>query len=241
MNITKRLAQIVALAATLAIVPCAGFAATVWDLANDFSTSTNPNGVWTYGTTPTLNGAFTLFTTSFNHGGLQIWASVPEVLPIVGYNPTGSLINAYGTVVVPANSTLLHPGAAGEYAVVQWTAPAAGDYNLSTLFSPLDVVGTTTDVHVFSGSTELFGGFVTGVYGSSNSQAYSNILTGLNTGDVLSFAVGKNANGNANDYYYDSTGLKVNITSVPEPGVMTMLTGLMSAGTLFSFRRLKRS
>src|SRR5882724_9178252 len=35
---------------------------TAWDVALDFSNSCNPTGQWSYGSTPTLGGAFTLFT-----------------------------------------------------------------------------------------------------------------------------------------------------------------------------------
>ena len=36
--------------------------ATSWDVARDFSNSCNPIGQWSYGSTPTLGGSFTLFT-----------------------------------------------------------------------------------------------------------------------------------------------------------------------------------
>ena len=36
---------------------------TVWNVAKLYSSDKNPNGLWTYGSSPTLTGAFTAYAT----------------------------------------------------------------------------------------------------------------------------------------------------------------------------------
>ena len=54
----------------------------------------------------------------------------------------------------------LHPGPGGEYAVVRYVAPEAGEASIDAVFTGLDIFGTTTDVHVLLNGNALFDGLV---------------------------------------------------------------------------------
>ena len=240
MNILGRLMMVSALAAVVTLTPCAVFASP-WNLADDFSKGNTPESAWSYGSTNTLYSTFNKFSgTAWDHenAGLKIWSSAPEVLPFVAYNPTDKPITVYNTVYMPSLAVLMHPGAAGQYAVVNWTAPAVGDYSINAVFSPLDVHGTSTDVHIFSGSTPYFNGIVHDIYGTAK-VSDSQFVKYMTAGQVLSFAVGMDNKGNNEDYYWDSTRLDLKITSVaPEASSLAMLLpGLLPLGIVLKRRK----
>lgn len=98
-----------------------------------------------------------------------------------------------------------HPGPKGEYAVVRWTAPKPGEYQIHARFTGLDGVGTTTDVHVLAQGRELFGD-VLNLNGKGRETAYQGTVR-LAAGEPVDFVVGY---GNGS-YTYDTTGLSLKI------------------------------
>lgn len=119
-----------------------------------------------------------------------------------------------------------HPGPNGENAVVRWTVPAAGTYNVNVTFTGADTNGTTTDVAVYHGTTtqtkKLFGADVlgycglppssiVGCSGASPIQHFSGEIV-VAAQDTIDFSVGYGING----YGYDTTGLDVVITPVAD-------------------------
>ncbi|RYY12318.1 MAG: hypothetical protein EON55_12550, partial [Alphaproteobacteria bacterium] len=103
--------------------------AAVYDAVADFSTASTPNGVWSYGYgTAGVGGlSFTAFTTANSSFGSPAW-NLPG-LPLVGQAYTG------GTVAVPASDLWLHPGNADDLsAIVRFTAPVSGVYDLSAVW-----------------------------------------------------------------------------------------------------------
>ena len=189
--------------------------AATYDAAVDFSPTTNPNGVWTYGSTATLGGFFTSYTATSVVAGLDYWGTLPAVF----HNPTASPIN-YATIVVGPGELGLHPGFSGEYSVVRFTAPSAGSYSLLGRFVGVDCCFTTTDVHVILNSVAIFDG---GVIGFGTVSQYTNTLA-LSSGDLVDFAVGYGGNG----YFDDSTTLsailsQIGETTAPEPSMFPVL------------------
>jgi hypothetical protein len=219
-----------------------------FNAAADFSTTSNPNGVWSYGTTgPTLTGPFTLFsTTNFNLGGANGWngwvgteTAFGGSFPLVSKNTTSMTLTPPNTVLLPGEM-IVHPGpdpafgGDSAYAVVRFTAPTAGIFSLDTVFegrSPTDQgfpAGTTTDVHILLNGVALFNGEVNG-FGPASDQSFESSLD-LHVGDRLDFAVGVGSNGS---FLNDSTGLDATISNaVPEPSTFTMTVILATCSGL---------
>jgi hypothetical protein len=186
-------------------------------------TNSNPNGVWSYGYTNTLGGSLTLFTDFFTdpdpeaRGQAAGWreSAVDDFLGVYKTFTPGTL--------------LLHPGAAGQYSVLRFTAAFTGTYSLNGVFSGFDAA--TTDVHVLLNGTSLFDGTIAGL---GATQAFAD-LQDLSAGSTLDFVVGTGGNGSGND----ATGLTLQVEStVPEPATI----GLMMAGLvgIFSSARLRK-
>ncbi len=216
--------------------------AQTWNLFNQFSTTTNAAGAWRYGSAPALSGAFTPFTVSASnvdgvHPGLTGWqtSGTPLLTPIVAINTSGASIND-GNVVLPTGVVLLHgEGLGPKAAVVQWTAPTTGTYQLTSSFAGAQI-NMKANIGVFNNGSSIFAGLING---NGDALNFSSLLT-LTAGSVLSFAVnrdGPEGNGFAGNW----TALAVNITSVnsvvPEPATYALMVTGLAVLALFSRRR----
>jgi RHS repeat-associated protein len=190
------------------------FTAPTYDASAQFSGNVNPNGPWTYGSTPGRGGVFTPYPFPGQQSGLPTWfLTAPTsgtTFPLLSFNNTG--VQTISGAILPPNTLLLHPGAAGENSVLRWTAPTTGTYLVQGRF--FAVTNTTTDVAVLlNSSTTLLSGNVNGT-GTSTSGVPFTLVKTLNAGDHLDFSVGFGTNGNnAND----STGFTVTITQAGDP------------------------
>jgi len=204
----------VALIATVGAAQAASF-----DAFTDFSTASNPNGVWTYGFETTLGGALTLYD---QPSGTTVWRH--------------SVVQSLGAPADFITSTTagFHPGPNDEFSIFRFTTPSAGTYSLSSSFSPLDT--TTTDVHVLRDGVQIFGGIVD----ASHSPTFSTLLT-LGAGETIDFAVGFGENQN---FFSDSTALTATlrtVEAVAEPGTLVLLgTGLIALSRS-AWRRRRQS
>jgi hypothetical protein len=205
-----------------------------YDATADFSPTSNPNGVWSYGYSTTLGGTFNLYTSSGNFlnpngtpTGLDSWdKNIGLGNPAVIHNGTNAPILIDGTALYKPGQLGLHPGPDGEDSIVRFTASATTTYSLTSSFSGLDEVGTTTDVHVFVNGVSIYNNLING-FGAVDNFASS--LT-LNAGDHVEFVVGYGSNSN---YQFDSTGLSATFSTVPEPSsvVLVAIAGVVLAGT----------
>ncbi len=234
MNIRQTLFGLAALCAASsghALGPVAGY-----DLATDFSVAQNPNGVWSYGYSSTLGGTFTTFSDSLvAPSGLMTWwnpAIASLGTPSAYYNPTQNLIGPPGSPRYAPGEAGFHPGP-DTLAIYRFTAPAAGSYSIDATFFVQDVSPTGTDVHVQrNGSINLYTDRLA-YGGSGNVATYSGTVT-LASGGTVDFVVG-----NAGNYFFDSTGIGVQISAVPEPQTYALLAvGLGLVG--FAVRRKQR-
>jgi hypothetical protein len=209
-----------------------------WNLADDFKISSNPSGQWSYGSTPSVGGAFTVFARTaqipyqVSHGAVAEWVGTYfsgfELFPYVTkfYGDPGTTVSVTnacnavtcsienpGVTIVErsADGVGVHPAPPGlGYATIRWTAPASNTYFFTVSFFSIDVnVGATTDVHVLRNSVSLFSGFVNGI-GSVQNWSTGTAGIALTAGDVIDLVVGPNG-----DFGSDSTGVDAEIQQGP--------------------------
>ena len=213
--------------------------AQIWNLADDFSINSNPSGQWSYGSTDTVGGAFTIFTRTaqipyqVSHGAVAEWVGTYfsgfELFPYVAkfYGDPGTTVsvtnacNAVSCSIENPGATIIqrsaggvdvHPAPPGQgYATLRWTAPKSTTYVMSvSFFSVVVGGGATTDVHVQRNHVSLFDGDVNGM-GSVQNWFSGTAGIALNAGDVIDLVVGPNG-----DYFSDSTGVDATIQQLPE-------------------------
>ena len=189
-----RFLSTLALAATIAVSASAyASPVTSYNAVNDFSTSSNPNGAWTYGTgamgAHNAGSGFTAFTvsgSSWDNSGYAYWAGTSNGLPVVGYNTTGAMPGTGGltTVSVPQSELWMHPGSdPSADSIILFTAPAAGTYYLNSEFTGRSSsgVGNGVIVGVYLNGVLLNGATLNGTFGDSSH--FRDALT-LAAGDV---------------------------------------------------------
>jgi len=196
--------------------------ADVYDPAADFSFVDNPAGPWTYGYTTVLDGSMTRYEFSGVNNGLLTWALNNSLTPGVFMNPDDVDKNLFSTVF-RARQINLHPGPAGEYSVVRFTAQTSGIYELVSSFNMRSSAGTAfTSNDVLLNGSSFFKSAVLGF----NAQADFSQTILMSAGDKLDFIVGPNGS-----YTGDTTELRVTLVPVPEPGnYALLLAGLVIVG-----------
>jgi hypothetical protein len=153
-------------------------AAPLYDAVADFSTTQNPNGVWTYGSGS--GSAFTPFTQTLPSAwvGHDIPAATAQQ-----FNTTSA------SITLDTGRLRLLPTVAGlpnnltQDATVRWTAPAAGSYSIiAHLESLAGAGGTSPVVTLYQNNTSL----ETAALSSGFPLDFNRTLT-FNTGDTLDF------------------------------------------------------
>lgn len=202
------------LALTIALCGAASTASAdvSWDAVGDYSASSNPNGVWSYGYS--ILGTLVLLpvTDGFCNGlkSLTCWI-VPggaTRAPLVGKNvgkrpiPFGGETPFDGGGEIPVGTLHMHPGPFGEQAVVTFTAPADGSYRFVGSFQAIDRTPTGVEVTVVAGHSTR--ARVSAVLDAFGRAAPFSFAQRMNAGQTMNFIV--DAHGN---YGFDSTELKV--------------------------------
>lgn len=210
-----------------------------FDASIQFSGVQNPSGVWSYGTLQPLvrpeDGAilpdasrFTPFPAPASYfDGAISYSRDPHVL----LNPTAAPILLLGYIPVAPGQLSLHPGQEGVSAVLRFTAPAAGDYNVQAVFQGIDPVQTTTRAYVLKKGSIVFQEALTEV---NVPRTFSQTVTVAAAGDTLDFVVDDGGDG----FSYDSTGLTVTITppgAQPPPPAGDALPPITAFGVSSSF------
>jgi len=201
-------------------------AATVFDLATDFSFKENPNKVWQYGysATNSLDPAeFRVDKYADTTGPVGFWhPSVssgpgPGWYPYVAYNTTQqSQFGSNKGWSVRPGQVAMEGSNTGQYSVIRFIAPVAGTYKVEARFEGVHFGLSSTDVHVLHNSASLFGADIAGyggdpafhvVQGESPAASYSGSVK-LKANDTVTFGVGYGKN---KTNYCDTTGLVVRI------------------------------
>jgi hypothetical protein len=185
----------------------------VADAAADFSPTTNPSGGWTYGWSPTRDGAFTpldgrwLLIDELETWGRSSDPTSSRGNPGVSRNRSGRAL-VFTDTTWPARALSMHPGPSGERPVLRWTAAVAGSYRVRVVFRGAVTVGaTTTDVAVRIAGTERFSAILN--QGDSGNEASFEMVVPLEAGAHVDASVGWGANGT---YISDTTLVEARIT-----------------------------
>jgi hypothetical protein len=186
-----------------------------YDAVRDFSITSNPNGVWSYGWEASLGSALNLYTVTdvTSVPGISAWLAQGTFLrnpPLVAHNDRTSVICPPSTFCVPPEYLDLHPGINNEVSVVRWTAPTNGNFKIEGAAVGLDQTTTTTTLYVLLNSGSALFTIPIDNYRSPLFFRFPCALA-MSAGDTLDFAVDFGADG---DYYYDSTGIQFKVTNV---------------------------
>jgi hypothetical protein len=119
-----------------------------WSVRNDFSTTSNPSGPWSYGWTPDGNPAFTRYTSRLQKPGLDVWQGAKDWF--------GVYINHSDETMYGARpgEVSIHPGPNREHSVVRWQAPRSCTIIVKGTFGSGD--GGAMTVRVRHNATQLF-------------------------------------------------------------------------------------
>ena len=230
---SKKSALISTFATLLSLVVLARpTAAQSYNAAGDFSTASNPNGAWSYGSSTGLASAFipsSIPTNGYGAPGVNGWlgTATGSGNPYVLHNGTAHNVTNANSVYQPGQ-LVQQPGQQGQYSIVRWTAPFSAIFSINATFAGLSSLGDSADVHILLDGTPIFNSTVFGSPSPTSFSASRSIIAG----DRIDFAVGF-GNGDPNE---DNTSLSATI--VPEPGTLGLVG--MSLGFLLSFRFLKR-
>lgn len=225
----KRARELLIIVAMVCAVWSPAASSAVYDAAADFATSTttNPNGVWSYGfDDPAVGGyGLTLFSTlgvgSWNAAS-WVWTGDNKYIPLFQKN----LGDAAGIGGIAVGQVGLHPGWLGtsgtdHAAILRFTAPSSGLFNVRSRFFSGDF-GETEAWIIRNGD---FGTAIPlGI--TSLNPAWNVDALMLTAGDMLDFVVGQffqNPWTDGEYHYGDTTPLSVRISAVPEPGTLALL------------------
>ena len=205
--------------------------ATVYNATRDFSTSSNPDGVWSYGYSASGGSSYSM--TLFDNQLHSWWVKAGYVIldvPAAGINTSGSRLNG-----VDPDQLFLHPGPVsyGDFAILRFTAPATGTYDVTGQFF-------AGDSGSMSGSIVLEGNILAPLQyfaSTTDLSIFTPLAVSLSSGETLDFVVGNNGN-----FLFGSTPLSVTITStsgavVAEPATMPLLAMALMGGLGFARRR----
>ncbi|WP_395090404.1 PxKF domain-containing protein [Armatimonas sp.] len=194
-----------------------------YNASRDFSiTNGNPNGVWGYGHSTTLGGAYlpNVYAVPLVANVVDFWSADinGSLTPHVSKNVINAIV-PIGTVVLQPLQLLMHPGPNNEYSVLRFNAPCCGQYDFTAGFVGVDWIGTTTDVHILKNGVVIWSGSINGFRNTTSTAG----TVQLDCGDTLDIAVGSGSN---RSYYFDTTGVEFVVT--PGPGTQLGFEGFLS-------------
>lgn len=189
--------------------------ASLYDLNRDFSLSSNPQGVWTYGYVSALGDPITVLSSSKtartdNGVDLQVWALTPYTSPAVFHNgTTNTAVTDMGQGVFPPDSIWFYAGTENtpyNYCVIRFTVPSngGGKYRLDSAVESFMNGSRSgdTDFHILKSGQEIYG---VALPANAGLTSYTNELV-LAAGETVDFVIGRGTDG----ILYGS-GLKIQV------------------------------
>jgi PEP-CTERM motif len=231
----------VLLAATAALGIAGAAGATTYDAVADFSTSSS-TGIFSYGTgvTGTDFTPYTNFNLNCLGAGTACWQTAMPILevPAVVKNTTGATLNP-GTVVLPTDVLLVHPGQSTD-SIVRFTVPVTGTYHVSGFFEILDTNPTGVNAIIAVDDLSIVASvplqFPAATHPGTPGASFPFSGTFFApAGTFIDYGVN-----NAGNFLNDSVGLSLTFTTVPEPASWAlMLVGFGAGGVALRASRRK--
>jgi hypothetical protein len=223
-------------------------AATVYDLATEYSTTINTNGsTWSYRSGTAHDGNYPLLdlapgagpgfggnwtpgpNSAMNPGWQYSVVGTLNIVPYVSKNITGvtQTFTSGGTFQWPADKMVVHPDA-GQLVVVSWLSPGDGIIDIASQIVDAHISGAANsgvtyfiDSNAGVGPDSLASGLVV-EGGDSGPINLSGI--GVTAGDRINFVIGLENVLNSNGTYLDAT-ITFSPPPAPEPSSL-LLAGL---------------
>lgn len=228
----------IGLAALATVAVSAPVSAATYDLFTSFDGATNPVNNFTFGV---FNETVPSFTAFASNTGCTNYISDTVCLNtngLPGVYKTTTGAHQSGTVMVPADALIFHPGPdAGQSSGFEFTAPTTGNYTFSGTAFVADNNPSGVNIGIFSVRHGMLAdlGFI-GALSSMNTSLSGSYTTFLTAGESFGAYVNY-----AGSYFNDSTGVRLTVTgptsAVPEPAAMAILG--LGMGVL-GFARRKR-
>lgn len=176
----------------------------------DFSSTKNPNGVWSY----EWNGTTVGFQTATWYGQAAWWngQQVPSSISIIQGNASGPAVS-HGTITIPDGYLNLDPE--NGTVAIQFTAPTSGWRSINGNFFGDDTGENSHPVEILLNGTVIWSNTIS----KFDQEDLFSLSEDLKAGDTLTFEVLTGSSGCT--YCNLSTGLELN---VPEPSVLALLT-----------------
>jgi hypothetical protein len=213
----------------------------VWDVASDWSDSTNPNGPWIYRVNNTIASSYTRNGDSFSYppGPPKIW-SLPEYAPNgstwIGWSRSNT--SEPSSLNLPVGTIYGHTlGSSSGYIEIQWKSPITGTISITgstwllrNSWNENPIYNRSVNWSLTAGSTTLSGLLYADQNSPYMSDSLSNVLN-VTSGDIISFKAISTGEG-------DYLGLNLTISAVPIPAAVWLLgSGLIG---LIGVRRFKK-
>jgi len=214
----------------------------VYDLADDWSNTSNPSGTWTYGyfTSGLDPSSFSSFANSGANGTyptLQVWDTGGGADPNIIKN-TGADVDTtpnFGNILFTAGNVTFGPYLGPT--VARWTAPVGGTFSVEAAFATVQEGNGTPNAYISIDGAAVsdLGAVANGLIGNSIPNGLSGLTTDYastltlagQTGDFIVWG-GNSAN--------KTTEVSATVAPVPEPSTL-VLRGLGLAGLVYIRRR----
>lgn len=176
----------------------------LWNLATDFSITSNPNGAWSYAFTRYGNPGMSPLAPAkdiLGVSGLDGWAATGGTTPIIAKSTAGAADERFS---IDPDEVVVTPGGdvASDVVNVRWTAPAAGTYDVAatwkTLHPEARAMAFVIRQQGAADQEMLSPGQPIG--GSGNPLSYADNALPLEAGDTLDFPVWAGHEGGTNDF-----------------------------------------
>jgi hypothetical protein len=231
LSMSRRNAVLVIVAGMMFLVaPNALQADLVWDVYDDYAiTQASDNGpghVWQF--FEVAEGANTGYTWMDSFGG-NYYGYDMLTLSTLGTYPSIGKSTAMGGMGV-------NPGDGGAAVAIGWQSPIAGTANVDDSFAIYQQQagnGVTYALFEEGGTSPLESGILAG-------GANSGTITGtasIASGKMLYLQLGPNYHGGGTDYYSDYSAVVFNVSHVPEPGALVLLSTSVLGLLAYAWRK----